>query len=129
MSHASEINASVLDALTEYGRSVILTQVVEGTYNAATGLYSGGSTNDLTVKALLLSYRDRDVDGSKIMADDRRCILAASGMTVIPKTGDLITPSGDTDDPSSGTYSVIRVKTYEVQGTPFAYVLQIRNVG
>lgn len=120
MSIASDISNDVLSALTEYGRSVTLTVNNEGDYDPATGTVSGDSETDYTVTGLLLGYKDQDIDGSRILANDRKCILAASGMSVVPTSGDILTAS-------SVDYSVIAVKTYEVNGTDFAYVLQIRN--
>lgn len=120
MTIASDITAEVLAQLTKYGRDVTLTVNNEGDYDPSTGTVSGDDTTDYTVKGLLLGYKDRDIDGTRIQANDRKCIISASGLSPVPATGDILTAS-------SVSYSVISVKTYEVNGTTFAYVLQIRN--
>lgn len=125
--HAAPTAHAVLTAVTEYGRAVTLTQVAEGTYDPTTGTYSGGGETDYAAKGMLLGYNDRDIDGMRILAGDRKCILAASGLGIVPAPGDKITPSGDTGDASLTTYSVISVKTYELQGLPLAYVCQVRT--
>lgn len=121
MTLAGDTQASVLQALTYAGQGLTITKVTEGTYNPATGTTSGGSTTDYTGTGLLHAYRNFDIDGTRILATDRKLILAASGLSYVPTTGDKITYG-------STVYSVIAISPFEFNGTAFAYVLQVRTI-
>ena len=121
MTLGTDISSDVLTALSEYGKSATLIVHSEGDYDPSTGSVSGDGEDDYSVTVLPLSYRDRDIDGSRILATDKKYILAANGLAVVPKPGDFLQ--------DGTTYTIITPKTYEVAGTVIAYVLQVRNVG
>ena len=116
---AERITLSVLETMEDYGRELTLRQVDEGTYNYETGTVSGDSTTDYTFTGMLITYRDMDIDGTRIMATDRKCLCAASGFSPAPMIGDQVIAS-------SVTYTIVNMKTYELQGYIFAYVFQLR---
>jgi len=124
LSQSSEITAVVLSALTEYGQAITVTDVDEGTFDYTTGLYTGDGTTDYSGFGLFLKYSDDEVDGTRIKSVDRKCIIAASGLGYIPVPGDIITDAAAVDYVIRG--DELGVKTYEINGTTFAYVCPVR---
>ena len=121
MTLAADLSGDVFAALTEYGRTATLRKVTEGTYDPTTGTTTGGGTTDATVTiGPLLSYKNFEIDGTRIKAEDRKVIMATSGVATAPDSGDRIIIG-------STTYTVITMKAYDVNGTTFAYVLQVRT--
>lgn len=120
MSCGTELQDEVLTVLAEFGRSVTLRQLMAGTYNPASGDISGESSTDYVLTGALLNYKNYEIDGTLIQSGDRRCLLAAKGMTVVPRVGDLILID-------SYIFTVVNFETKEVGGTALAYVLQIRS--
>ena len=120
MSISAGIGSDLSAAIAEFGRSITYTVNTEGTYDPSTGAMTGDSETDYTVNAIIMSYKERDIDGTRIQATDKKCILSASDLAVTPTTGDIVTVG-------STKYTVIVPKTYEVEGSVFGYVLQVRD--
>jgi hypothetical protein len=97
-----------------------LRKLAEGTYDPATGGAPAPTATDYTVIGVLLQYSDMYINGSTILRQDRRCIIAAKGMTVVPELGDRIIADGV-------TYAVLEVVVKEVSAVPATYVMQIRR--
>lgn len=121
---ADDLESQVLAALEEYGKLLFLESILVGTYNPATGASTVATPARKDIKGLFLGFRDALIDGTMIKMGDRRCILSSSGLTLAPKSQDVII------DPDNLRWQVISpLKTYEVQGKAFAYVLQVRRAG
>jgi len=124
MALADDLKTSLLQAVTEYGQAVTVTDVAEGTYDHTTGGYTGASETDHAGKGVIVAYRDDEIDGTRIHANDRKCIVAASGLEYVPKAGDIITDAAGTD------FLIFdAISTFEVNGSNFAYVCPIRIGG
>lgn len=62
-------------AATDAPVAVTLRRVTPGTYNPATGKTGAATTVDHTGTAIFASYKQNEVDGSAILATDRKAIL------------------------------------------------------
>lgn len=76
------------------------------------------STTDYSWTGVLTDYADSVIDGTSIIAGDRKFLGAASDITVTPD------PETDTLLIASTTYSIVRVKTDPADAT---YELQVRR--
>ena len=122
MSLGSDISSEVLSVLSVYGRGMTLGVVDEGEYSDDDATVSGGGVTPYDFTGLMMTYDDRDIDGTRIRADDRRCIIAASGLAVTPDIGDRVTAGPN-------TYVIVYVRTYELSGVNLCYVAQVRTIG
>lgn len=123
MTIGAEAATDVLAALGSYGQALTLRKVNEGTYDPTTGGTTGASTSDTACTGMMQAYKNRDIDGERIKANDRRCIIAASGLAVAPETGDRIVTA------AAAVYTVIAFQTVELNGSPIYYAGQVRNAG
>lgn len=83
--------------LAKAGVTMTLRQVVAGTYDPVTGTYSGGSTTDYEVMALVQSGSatgQRFFNNVLVQTDDQMVLLAASGLAIAPAPGDLLIMDG-----------------------------------
>ena len=76
--------------------------------------------SDITVYGMLDDYTERERDGVAVQATDRRYIIAAKDMTVVPTPGDKLL---------DGTLSmeVVSVRTVRAAATDVLYYLQVRR--
>jgi hypothetical protein len=88
-----------------------------GSYSTATGKVSGGDTLLEDVRGVFIDYRESDIDGTSILADDRKLLLQARDMTMIPAPGDVV---GD-------DVQVVSVRTIKSGNTIVAYTCQTRG--
>lgn len=109
--------------LSEAGVAGTLVSVAKGTFDEATGTHTtADSTASYAVKVHLANYRDRNRDGTTILARDRRATIAARGLAIAPKIDDRLTVSGV-------TYTVVDVHQVIYGGAVLAYVCQVRGAG
>lgn len=121
MSTVSDLQSTVLSLLTTWGRTnITFRRLTPGTYDPATGQSSASTTTDYTVVGALLNYKDYEVNGTSVLAADRRCVLAAKNMTIVPAVTDTAIVDGV-------SYNVVNIQIQEVGGTALAYSLQIRR--
>lgn len=114
----SEIAATALELIAEFGASTTLTAVTPGTYNPANGAVTP-TTSTQTVSCVVFPYGDKMVDGTLIKAADRQAFIAADGL-VAPSAGDTIAWE-------SATWQIVRVKTIAPAGSVVVVELQIRR--
>lgn len=101
-----------------HGRSMTITRVVEGTYNAATG--SRATTESTTeLMGIIMDYRTHDI-GELVQSGDRRITIQASDVTNAPEPGDKVTVGTD-------VWSVMAVKRRESAGISMTYEMQVRQ--
>jgi len=120
LSLGADLQAGAEQLLIQFGRSMTLRKLAEGAYDPATGGAPAPTATDYTVIGVLLQYSDMYINGGTILKQDRRCIIAAKGMTVVPELGDRIIADGV-------TYAVLEVVVKEVSAVPATYVMQIRR--
>lgn len=112
------LDRDVKRLLATHGYDLTLKRVQDGgTYSTTTGKVSGGTTTTETVRGMYINYMAEEVDGTSIEMDDRKLILRALGMTMVPDTGDLV------DD----EVQIISVQTIKSGATVIAYICQTRG--
>jgi hypothetical protein len=89
MSFYSEMAATALELLTEFGMSVTLNRVTPGAYNPATGTSAPSSAAHAGIGAKF-DYDQDEIDGTKIRTGDQRVYIAPS-RAVTPRTADTLT--------------------------------------
>lgn len=118
----SEMSATALELLTEFGQTVTLRKVTTGAYNPSTGT----STPTVTLssrKAAVFDYNEflhgmQHPYGLAIEAGDRRCYMDANGPD--PALNDQVV-IGDV------VWSIKNVKSINPAGTSVLHDLQIRR--
>ena len=120
MALSDELQQSVADLVDELGKSLTLRKVAEGTYDPATGEVSGGSTSDTSVVGVLYDYGDEDIDGTRILMGDRRCLIKTKNLSVVPEQGDRIVDG-------STIYTVVGIKTHEAGSVVSGYNMHVRG--
>ena len=107
--------------INQFGKTVTLSKVTQGTYDPVSGTYSSGCTTDHTVKVSPPeSYDQADIDGSLVQRDDFEVQLAALGAPAIPEIGDTITMDGE-------SYSIITAPPVYSGELIAVYKLQCRK--
>ena len=78
------------------------------------------SNTDYSCQAVVTEYSAREIDGVNILATDRRAVVAAAGLVIVPATTDLLLLD-------STVYTIARVKHIKPADVVIAYELQVRN--
>jgi hypothetical protein len=76
--------------LEEFGMSVALKKSTTGAYNPSTSA-AAVTTSNKSVVAVELQIDKAKVNGSTIVATDRRFYMSANGGSVVPEPNDIIT--------------------------------------
>lgn len=76
----------------------------------------------ITRNSVVTGFSDKVIDGSRILASDRRIVMDAANLTERPKTQDLI----DIDDER---HTIMDVKPIPAAGTTVVYIIQARTSG
>jgi len=145
------LDRDVQRLLTTHGYVISLKRTNSGgTYNTTTGKVSGGETLTEDVRGVFINYMEREIDGTSILADDRKLLLQARDMEMVPETGDVLAIGsgannflvlgGDTFVTSDGeTYQVVGatdiiydvaivdVRKIQSGSTVVAYICQTRG--
>lgn len=114
---ALETHATKL--INDLGKELTLRKVTEGSYDPTTGAISGQTTTDTAVKGMLLSYRDKDFDGTLIERGDRKILIRASD-SVVPEVQDIVLDS-------TVQYRLVDVRQIEESGDDVVYICQGRK--
>jgi hypothetical protein len=121
MTFYSELAATALELLAEFGVSGVLRRASAGTFDANAGTVTGSSDTDYTITATLFDYSLKDsgaslADGTVIQAGDKQIYAAASGLDVTPLTTDTLIIN-------SITYKIVNVKSVAPSGVAVIYEL------
>jgi len=98
------------------------------TYDVATGTMSGEAPVTGTFRGVFTNYEDKDVDGTHVQMTDRKLLIDAlsSDTTAVPLRGDTVDGTV-TGNSITGGVVIERVRSYAPNGTPIAYVCQVRG--
>jgi len=121
----------ILEALREDGAPLTLTQTTGGTFNPATGAYTGQTTTTKSVYGLLQAPSmpqsgntgERWFNGTLIQTNDKMMLLAAldsSGAAVVPVVGDTVTLN-------SVVFTIAALIPVEPGGVALAYRVLVRK--
>jgi len=105
--------------INDLGKDLTLRKVTEGTYSPSTGAISGQTTTDTDIKGLLLSYKDKDFEGTLIQRGDRKILIRASD-SVVPEAQDIVLDS-------TIQYRLVDVRQVEESGDDVVYICQGRQ--
>lgn len=108
----------VTDLINDKGKALTLVQVTEGAYNPSTGSKTNILSNT-SVKGMLLSYKDYQMNNDTIEQDDRKAVIRASD-GVVPKVQDRLIEGNE-------EYHIVRVKVIEEAGVDLVYICQVRK--
>jgi len=100
------------------GRSLTIKRNTTGPYDPATSSATISEAN-VSAEGFLLDYKERERDGQRIKAGDRKAVIQAKSLTNPPRMGDKIS-----DGSVEG--NIVSVRIIEESGTPMAYVCQLR---
>lgn len=78
------------------------------------------TTEDFACTFVVEDYRAQEIDGSRVLVTDKRAILKAGGLAIVPTTSDKLVVGGV-------AHSIIRVETLAPGGTTLLWQLQIRR--
>jgi len=101
-----------------FGKSVTFRLVSPGTYNTTTGTQKP-TDNDTAIKGVLAEYANHE-RGDNIALGDRKLFVAASDLTVIPKTDDQVLIG-------SSVYRIVRNNVTFATDEAALHELQIRG--
>lgn len=104
--------------LDSKGQSVSFSREVGGTFDPVLGSQSGATTTAWTAKAVALSYRNAEIDGTLVQSGDVR--LVAEYTTTEPQPNDICTVD-------SVVYRVIKNEPLSPAGTTVINTVQLRK--
>lgn len=83
-------------AATDAPEPVIIRRTTPGAYNPATGKTGIGTTVDFPCDAIMVTYKQNEIDGTSIRATDRKAIIQQSQVTLAGEvtTGDKMVVDG-----------------------------------
>ena len=105
--------------MAEHGYDLTLTRAASGgTYDAATGKITGATgAVTATVRGVFIEYESQRINNTTILADDRKLLLQARGIPVVPQINDHV---GD-------VRIVGPVRRIQSGDTVLAYTAQVRG--
>jgi len=107
------------------GQSLTLTKITAGTYNPATGGFTGAGTSTQTAYGAVFDYGAKQIDGTLIKAGDKQLLLSA-----FKTDGAALTPPvlGDTVTDAAGVvYTLVDpLKIVSPAGTPVLFDCNLR---
>jgi len=112
----SGIASTAAAQIADKGRNITYTSVGIGTFNPATGSYTGETETDTTLKAVFTEFLENQIDGSVIKRGDKQVLIT----DVTPKINDKITDGSD-------IYQVVNIKEIKPGDTACLYKLQVRR--
>lgn len=109
--------ATALRLLTKFGQSITLARTTGSSVDPVTGTVTAGSDASVTTTGVLLKYPDSMIDGTRIIASDRRMIVSNEQ---VPDPSDKPTLNGQ-------DWSIVNIETLSPAGTDVIYELQVRR--
>ena len=103
----------------EFGRTITLRQRVAVVADANVPSSVTMTDTDHAVTGVVSDFKDAQVDGEQIKAGDRKVLLAAADLTVVPAPGDQLIDG-------STTLQVLDSKRIKPGGTDILYTIQAR---
>ena len=118
--NATNIATNALAAIKRSGTTFTLTRQTVTTAGATPWKKSGASDATHTLNGMLDDYRDAERDGEIVRLNDRRYLVAASDLSVVPQPTDTLTDG-------STKYEIVAVNTIRAKSTDVCYYLHARN--
>ena len=109
--------ATALRLIKRYGQTMTLRRITTGAYAAGAAVQS---QSDESVSGVVLDFTDYERAAGLIDINDRKVMLAASGMTAAPALEDQLIAS-------TVTFKIVNSKPLSPAGVPIIYELQVRG--
>ena len=124
MTFYARLQATANRLLKGKGQSLTLTKITAGTYNPATGGFTGAGTSTQTAYGTILDYGAKQIDGTLIKAGDKQLLLSAVKTDGTALTAPVL---GDTVTISSVVYTLVEpLKEVNPAGTPVLFDCNLR---
>ena len=125
MTFYTRLQATANRLLKGKGQSLTLTKVTAGTYNPATGGFTGEGTSTQTAYGAVFDYGAKQIDGTLIKAGDKQLLLSAfktdGSALMAPVLGDTVSIGGV-------TYTLVEpLKEVNPAGTVVMYEVNLRK--
>ena len=122
------MTVSVTNILRTQGRDVVLTRIAAATpvYDAATGTYTTPTPVSGTLRGVMIGFAAEEIDGTRILDQDRKLLLDATSGAFVPMLGDIVDGTVVGGNVTGGT-EIERVREIAPNGTPTAYMCQVRG--
>ena len=106
------------------GQSITLTKITAGTYNPATGGFTGAGTSTQTAYGAVFDYGAKQIDGTLIKAGDKQLLLSAFKTDGTALTAPVL---GDTVSIGGVTYTLVEpLKIVSPAGTVVLFDVNLR---
>jgi ribosomal protein S1 len=102
------------------GQSVTLRRTTRGTYDPQTDAWTGDSTGDTAITAIVQNRVRRYEDGRLVTTEGLSAFIPASGLGVVPVEGDLLVDGSD-------EFRVLRVHARKSAGTVIGYSCELEG--
>jgi hypothetical protein len=114
------MQAGALGVLTTLGKDITLNRVAHTDNVSQPWITASSASTSYTVRAAVEAYGTGQVDGEVVRVDDRKYLLAASGLAITPAPNDEIVDGSD-------TFTVVQADTTELAGTAIIHTCQVRR--
>lgn len=104
------------ELLTEFGREDL---VLRSFSQSGDAWNPSRTSSDTTVLGIIIDYDDSKIDGSLILATDRRALISPNA-AVTPTTDMRLVEDGQ-------EYEIVRINTVKPAGSAIIYDLQVRR--
>jgi len=120
----ARLQATANRLLKGKGQSITLTKITAGTYNPATGGFTGASTSTQSAYGAIFDYGATQIDGTLIKAGDKQLLLSAFKTDGTALTAPVL---GDTVSIGGVTYTLVEpLKEVNPAGTTVMYECNLR---
>ena len=118
----SEMAATALEMITEFGQPVTITKTEPGEYDPDIGGEAPGASVEQIAQGILLDFTGLEFqNNSLIKQGDRKLKIAAKGLAWVPGLLDRVVAQGR-------NWSIVPpLKEVNPAGTPILYELQVRS--
>jgi len=125
MTFYTRLQATANRLLKGKGQSIVLTKITAGTYNPATGGFTGASTSTQSAYGAVFDYGAKQIDGTLIKAGDKQLLLSAFKTDGAALTAPVL---GDTVTIGSVVFTLVEpLKEVNPAGTVVMYEVNLRK--
>lgn len=112
----AEMQAQAASMIGEFGQAITIVRQ-SGSIDPVTGVETGAGSTDTVTVGVLLTYPDAMIDGTRILASDRRLYVPGS---VDISTSDTVTVDGE-------PWSIQEIRTTKPAGTAVLQEVRVRR--
>jgi hypothetical protein len=116
----AQATSAAFRAVGDMGGVLYIRRETEGVFDPATGMTTPGETVNFPCLGIIMDYERERVDGTAILASDKKALIDASSLETVPVAGDNLVTHDD-------ILSVVHVYTTQPNETAFIYKLQVRR--